>query len=224
MLPYAPRCIGPTIIYVTNSLTMTRIYVLLIALLAAYSAEGQFALRASNDVQALENTRLAEGGIDEWTEIFDELPTFEKGATVWQLGLGLLTNTKIEQYDTRIFVPPVTLFVEKSAFSNVGLGIFVGYHSRSVPEYLLKYNYFCAGGRVAYHFNVHEKLDPYIGLGGTLRYFEVRSGWKSRPKGRLSPIGVIGARYYLSNRFGVFGEIGGDGMTHFKVGLQLRSK
>lgn len=69
------------------------------------------------------------------------------------------------------------------------------------------------GPRVAFHYEFTENLDSYIGVQAGLAFAKsaLGFGWA----------GVLGARYYLSNDFALFGELG-TGFSVLKLGATFR--
>ena len=106
-------------------------------------------------------------------EVFEESETFRAGTFVWAT-YGLLGTTGKRPNRVGTLIPPVALNAEFSVFNNVGVRATGSYHSweedlplaragdREFTE-LFEYRYWTAGLGLTYHFNVGEKLDPYVG-------------------------------------------------------------
>lgn len=113
----------------------------------------------------------------------------------------------------------------------VGLG---GVFANSFGSYDLggggKYKIFAwsLGALGYYHFNKLipvEKLDVYAGAGLMIRSYSGK--FKDTPGTNDSHtdvrfVGQVGARYYFSDAFGVYGEAGFDDMSDINLGITLR--
>ena len=69
------------------------------------------------------------------------------------------------------------------------------------------------GPRAAFHYELVDKIDTYVGIqaGLGLAKSSLSFDWA----------GVIGARYHLGEKVGVFGEFG-TGFSVFKLGATFR--
>ncbi len=93
------------------------------------------------------------------------------------------------------------------------------YYNFGGPKYYYSYSYtyFLVGARANYHILLIDKLDLY---GGVMAGFQFGSysitgdpgfnnGWVSHPSSTSFVAGIyIGGRYFLTNNFGLFGELG----------------
>jgi len=74
---------------------------------------------------------------------------------------------------------------------------------------------FIIAARGTYHFIFHDKFDPYAGI--TIGYHGSSQKWKgdgqdppelSYSHGYFRPGFIVGARYFFTNNFGVYAELG----------------
>lgn len=166
-------------------------------------------------------------------------PTFRKGFSVVNLGLGVLSpNNGYDLFGAVKSTPALTIAYERGVVEGIGpgtigLGGLVGYK---------RYSYDFAGtsdkatwtdvvvmGRGTYHYNFTSdpNLDTYGGVSLGFRYNFYKNE-VSPNRDRYDGAGMhlayglfAGARYYLTERFGGFGEIGYD-MSYLKLGLTYR--
>ncbi|MCX6334138.1 MAG: hypothetical protein NT092_07510 [Bacteroidia bacterium] len=157
-------------------------------------------------------------------------PSFIKGSKVLNLGVGLGMLHIGSYYKTT--VPPVSAsfdigivdgILKKAA---VGIGPYVGY-SASKYEYSgygWKYSDIILGVRGSFHYPFVDKLDTYAGV---LVGYDI-----STSKDIGTPIGspdgghfvtseFIGARYYFSEGFAAFAELG-YGISWLTGGIALK--
>ena len=119
------------------------------------------------------------------------------------------------------------LWNEKSA---LGVGGIVGYASAKWEEsgWGWKTTNIIIGARCALHYSFAPKLDTYAGL--MLGYNVVSwkwtgsNSWLQGSASSASDItwsGFVGARYYFTNSFGAFAEVG-YGFSVLSLGLSLK--
>lgn len=111
---------------------------------------------------------------------------------------------------------PVGLSYEYGFSDKLSGGIFLGYaglkEDFGFASY--KWTYILGGARASYHFNFNvERLDPYVGI--ILGYNYAKGSWDGSGSNWPTPSagGVVygghaGARYYLSEKLALFGEVG----------------
>ncbi len=162
----------------------------------------------------------------EFGELFLEMEKFEERSTVIQLGIGLrsdidLVNEVNDNYQLEVetLLPALSVTIDKNIWNNLGLGLTIGARLWKVPKFNYQYRYFSGGLRVAYHFNIIEQLDSYVGMGVTFRYLTLANTQKNIHNTKINGNIIIGARYYFSEKFGGFLELGNDALTWFKGGL-----
>ncbi|MDY5859259.1 MAG: hypothetical protein SPK09_08600 [Porphyromonas sp.] len=134
--------------------------------------------------------------------------TFRKNDNVLNVGIGLSTE------NLTVSLPPLSATYERCVadgiIENGSLGIGVqaevlAYKGAGVALF--------AGPRLAFHYEFTENLDTYIGVQAGLAFASSRASF--------GVDGVLGARYYLGEKWGVFGELG-TGLSTFKLGATFR--
>jgi len=130
-------------------------------------------------------------------------------------------------------LPPISLGLQfLSLQEKISLGAIVGYASSTDnwgvgSSYSWKYTYILVGGRGEYHFTDSKNLDGYVGviLGYNVVSVSTPSGYSgstyTAAAGGLFYGGVLGARYYFSPSFGIFGEVG-YGISILTAGVTLK--
>jgi len=159
--------------------------------------------------------------------------SFEKGANVVSIGYGIgnLNPYRLGYGYKRLNLGPIYLKYEKGIMDELGVGGFV-----SAAYSMARYNgkTYSTGLAIGlgvmgfYHFNKFiplEKLDVYAGIGFGIKYYG-QSFKDNFNKGTTeffpSPMVKIGARYYLSNSFGVYIESGYDRLSNANIGISLK--
>lgn len=133
--------------------------------------------------------------------------TFRKGDNVLNVGIGL------SNFNTTS-LPPISAMYERSVLDGIiedgaiGLGL-----QGEVTAYKGAGLGLFVGPRVAFHYEFVENLDTYVGVQAGLGLVSSHVGFDVD--------GVLGARYYLGEKWGVFGEFG-TGFSVFKVGINFR--
>lgn len=132
--------------------------------------------------------------------------TFRKGDAVLNVGIGVPSERHVS-------FPPLSATYEKSVADNIADN---GSFGLGGQVELLGVNNSIAmfiGPRAAFHYEFVENLDTYIGVqaGLGLASSSLSFDWN----------GVLGARYYLGDKFGIFGEFG-TGLSAFKLGATFR--
>lgn len=141
--------------------------------------------------------------------------------TVLQVGIGYgLTNSY-----GNVQVPPVSIAVDFPVAKDLTLGGYVGYSTSKDVIYPadgvvitedmgINYSYILFGGRLNYHFTPNIKnFDGYIGA--MLGFNSITASTFGLGPYNISPNasgllygGQLGGRYYLSNAFAIFAEVG----------------
>ena len=106
--------------------------------------------------------------------------------------------------------------------SSIGVGGILGYASASTDYW--KSSNIIIGGRGALHYQFTDKLDAYTGL--MLGYDVASFKWKGFDYGSSSAGGFtyswfLGGRYYFSDTFAAFAELG-YGIAVFNVGVAMK--
>jgi hypothetical protein len=171
----------------------------------------------------------------------ESTPTFRKGFSVVNAGLGLLSpNNGYDLFGAVKSTPAMTISYEKGVIDGIGpgtigLGGLIGYkrYHYDFPSTDDKATWtdLVLMGRGTYHYNFTSdpNLDTYGGISLGFRY-NLYKNEISPDRNRYDGDGLhlayglfAGARYYLTERFGAFGEVGYD-MSYLKVGLTYRIK
>lgn len=136
----------------------------------------------------------------------------QKGDLNFNLGIGAGLSYSIGS----LSLPPVGVSADYNLDERISLGGIITYAGSSFDfgngKYKLNYTQF--GARANYHFASTEKADPYFGA--FLGYRVLSAKWQGTgndPDYNFSlstflPGAYIGARYKLSDTFGIFGELG----------------
>ena len=171
---------------------------------------------------------------------FRDGDVFSKGDVVLNLGIGLGNMVYNDSYTKK--VPPISLSGEYAVTGNlfnngrgvVGLGAYIGYTGAKYRAFDnldagWNFNNLVLGVRGALHYQFVNRLDTYLGL--FLGYnITMTNDYGSFPSGlRPSAPAVggfefafyVGARYYLTQRFAVFGEVG-YGLATVNLGLAYK--
>jgi hypothetical protein len=175
-------------------------------------------------------------------------PAFQKRQIDINLGLGL-GNRIIGVGATKV-VPPLSASVEYGITDDISLGGYVGYTAASYSYTNLdycgngfgfnyytdtyKWSYFILAARGAYHFGRFikvDRLDTYAGLmlGNNFAKSSYSTtspcanhiAYTSPAYGGAVFAAYAGARYGLTDHFGVFGELG-FGIAYLNIGLNFK--
>lgn len=133
--------------------------------------------------------------------------TFRKDDSVLNLGIGVSNYGGVS-------LPPLSATYERSVADgiidkgSIGLGV-----SAELTAFKVGGLSMFVGPRAAFHYEFVDNLDTYIGVeaGLGLASSQVSFDWS----------GIVGARYYFGQKFGVFGEFG-TGLSVFKLGATFR--
>lgn len=141
--------------------------------------------------------------------------SYEKGDNLLNIGVGLGGGIGI----------PIGISYEHGFSDKISGGVYVGY-SGNVG--ITNWTYMLGAARASYHFDFNvDKLDPY--LGAMIGYQYITIDGKSlndmlpaamRPNLFLWG-GHAGARYLLSEKFGVFAEVG-YGLANLNAGVTFK--
>ncbi len=156
-----------------------------------------------------------------YKRIIKEPMIFGKGAKILQTGFALKSNIGPLHDGYNIVVPPVVLMYEKGIRKNIGIGIIIGAKMWRQPLLEYNYRYFTAGIKANYHFNIHPKLDPYIGAGIIYRRVVFKNDDYKEGNSKTGLNWSIGARYYPKDKFGLFAEVGSDAISFYKLGFHF---
>lgn len=163
--------------------------------------------------------------------------SFTEGTNSLNLGIGFLGGYTYSGYSGISQMPALSAYYERGILTlgpgKLGVGAGLEYRNLSYKysfgEYRANWTYTIIGLRGAYHpdFAITDKVDGYIGLAlgyGIVSYKDTyydsfNFGRPSYPSYFYSSF-FIGGRYLLTDKFGLFAEIG-SGLTVLKAGLNL---
>ncbi|MES2651047.1 MAG: hypothetical protein V4663_04870 [Bacteroidota bacterium] len=144
--------------------------------------------------------------------------TYSKGVNLLNAGIGLGGG----------FGTPIGLSFEHGFTDKISGGVYGAYASEKVPTGFgdFKYTYILTAARASYHFDFGvEKLDPYLGV--ILGYNIASAKWTgagampANSAGGVIYGGHAGARYFFSEKIGLFAEAG-YGVGSLNVGLTFK--
>lgn len=144
--------------------------------------------------------------------------TYSKGDNLVNVGIGLGGG----------FGTPIGLSYEHGFTDKISAGAYAAYASEKVPTGFgdFKYTYILTAARASYHFDLGvDKLDPYLGV--ILGYNIASAKWTGAGAMPASSAGGViygghaGARYFLSDKIGLFAEAG-YGVGTLNVGLTFK--
>ena len=161
--------------------------------------------------------------------------SFNKGDNLLSFGLGFV-NTYMNGISASgkygFSIPSIYAKYEIGIMDEIGIGVRWSLGSGYYKYMNTRYSNFATGGTVAgyYHFNKLipvQKLDVYAGAGfSTIYRSYVHNNGVNRDVRYndllLRPVFLVGARWYFSNSFSVYGESGYDGMSYSNFGITLR--
>lgn len=163
---------------------------------------------------------------------------FNLGDQVVNVGIGLGSVYGIGTY-YKTTVPPISISYEKAIVDEIlekgviGVGAYAGYTSYkwhyvySTYDYGWRYTNIILGARGNFHYPLLDKLDTYAGV--LLGYnivisssFGTTGTYDYSPdSGRIAFAGYLGGRYYFSDKFSGFAELG-YGIAYLTVGLGIK--
>lgn len=143
---------------------------------------------------------------------------YSKGDNLLNIGVGLGGG----------FGTPIGLSFEHGFSDQISGGAYVAYANKKVPTGMgdFKYTYILTAARASYHFDLSvENLDVY--LGAIFGYNIASAKWTGTgavpgaSAGGLIYGGHAGARYFFSEKIGLFAEAG-YGVGSLNVGLAFK--
>lgn len=168
-------------------------------------------------------------GVFSKIKIFQPSTAFPKSSSAFHLGLDALpTNNLTEDYrdemEMKTIFSGINISQEKAFGNHIGVGLSLSSMMWKQPVFEYNYIYYAATLRVNYHFNANEKIDPYVGI--SYGYHSVLFWNKDyRESNGLTAFDyTLGCRYYPTKNFGLFAELGSDGISKFKIGISIRKK
>lgn len=196
------------------------LFFLLGALPFLSAAQGQYSLERTTPLTP------SRANYWDWQSLFSEPYHFERRSSIIQVGMGVVGTVdvagraaELDQVDVKTFLPALHLMYERQVWENVGVGLSVGTQMWKVPVFNYQYRYYTGGLHAAYHFNVLEKLDPYLALGATYRRMVLTNTDRRVANDQVTPHFLIGARYYFKPKMGAYLEWGRNTTAGLKFGL-----
>jgi hypothetical protein len=167
------------------------------------------------------------------TQMLAQESTFAKGDKVLNLGVGF--GGRYTGSGMTTSVPPLSVSFEVGVKDGVlekgsiGIGGILAYssHKWEYAGWGWKYTSIIIGARGTFHYPLANKLDTYTGLLlgydiSTATEFGTSSGYAyDNSYGGLSYAWFVGARYYFSDAFAAFGELG-VGITILNLGVAIK--
>lgn len=158
---------------------------------------------------------------------------------VVNIGIGIGTSYGIGLYNKTV-IPPLSISFEKGIMDEVlekgviGVGAYAGFNTYkwhyvyASYDWGYRYTNVIIGARGSFHYPVLDKLDTYVGviLGYRISLsteFGTVGGFDYNPtRGGIAYSGYVGGRYYFSDKFSGFAELGyGIAYLTFGIGIQL---
>ncbi|MBK8884162.1 MAG: hypothetical protein IPN67_17890 [Bacteroidales bacterium] len=167
------------------------------------------------------------------TQMLAQESTFQKGDKVLNLGIGF--GGRYSGTGMTTSIPPLSASFEVGVKDGVlekgsiGVGGMLAYSSHKY-EYFgwgWKYTSIVIGARGTFHYPLVDKLDTYTGLFlgydiSTAKEYGTATGIDyNNSYGGLTYAWFAGARYYFSDKFAAFAELG-VGVTILNVGVTLK--
>jgi hypothetical protein len=167
------------------------------------------------------------------TQMLAQESTFAKGDKVLNLGVGF--GGRYTGTGMTTSVPPLGASFEVGVKDGVlekgsiGVGGMLAYsaHKWEYSGWGWKYTSIIIGARGTFHYPLVNKLDTYTGLLigydiSTAKEYGTPTGYDYNSSyGGFTYAWFVGARYYFSDAFAAFGELG-VGVTIFNVGVALK--
>ncbi|MFT6333978.1 MAG: hypothetical protein ACI86M_002092 [Saprospiraceae bacterium] len=160
--------------------------------------------------------------------LFENGNYFEKGSTVFTISLGLVSDIKIDSVllsndgiEPKLSIPAINIEFEKQIWKNVGISGGGTYRSWTIPVFEYRYHYFNFNLKSNYHFNIHEDLDAYLGIGMSYKRMVATNALNAKGNGSISLAYNIGVKYYFTDQLGIYAAIGNDSLSLIKIGVSL---
>lgn len=162
------------------------------------------------------------------TQMSAQESTFVKGDKVLNLGIGFGSTYYGSYYTSH--TPAISASFEVGVKDGVidkgsiGVGGYVGFASANWENYYKTTN-IMIGARGSFHYPLVNKLDTYTGL--ILGYNIFNYKYESSYAGETGSTGNVvlawyaGAKYYFSDKFAAFGEIG-YGISYLTLGVAFK--
>jgi hypothetical protein len=165
---------------------------------------------------------------------------FNMGDKVVNLGIGLGSTWGFYRgfgYSTG--VPPLSISYEQALMDEIleegviGIGGYLGYSSSRYRSTWLgddwgwNYSNIVVGAMGTFHYPLVDRLDTYAGailgyrISTTREVGDIPIGYDSSVSGGIVFSGFIGGRYYFSDNFAAFAQLG-YGISYLTLGVSLK--
>ena len=175
------------------------------------------------------------GGID-WEDLFEDI--FEESDLIEdskfiQADYYLLPTLAGIGENIKVEIPPVGLHIEGQLFHNSTWRFSTGTQwweeeiilaqspDRDFTE-TFKFQYWTAGLGGAWHFNLGEKIDPYVGYLFSYRHLYATCDCITEHNSTFTHDLFAGVRYFLGTGFFVSAEVGSHGPGFISGGIGIR--
>lgn len=161
--------------------------------------------------------------------------SFHKGDNIVSFGIGFPNISMNNIYSNGSYswgLPPMYGKYEYGIMDELSIGGRIGMGTGRYKYMNVRANNFGMSMSVVgyYHFNKLipvSRLDVYAGagLGSIYRSYETISGPNTVYRDNdfsIRPVFLVGARWYFTQTFGVYGESGYDGLSVMNLGISLR--
>ncbi|MEM1218135.1 MAG: outer membrane beta-barrel protein [Bacteroidota bacterium] len=168
-----------------------------------------------------------------FSDLFDQSYAFDAGDFMVSPNYQLWSTFGPRPDRVSTLIPPTGLHMEGRLFYNLGLRLGAGLHVWEEEKVLaesptqdfteiLQYRYWTAHLGLAWHFNVNDRWDPYIG--GDINYRRARGFCECfDDTGTTFSFDVFaGTRVFLSDAFFLNLEFGRTGVGNVKLGLGFK--
>ncbi|MDR2415019.1 MAG: hypothetical protein LBD64_08565 [Odoribacteraceae bacterium] len=155
--------------------------------------------------------------------------SFLKKDIVGHVGVGV--GSYLGDASWRLLVPPIVLSGEYGILDSfirgkaaIGVGGYFAYAMDKIKNDGPSRSHVILGARGIFHYEFVYRLDTYAGLSLTYENLSVSNNSTSTYDShslRLFPTIFIGARYYFSNRFAAFAEVG-YGISPLEIGVAIK--
>jgi opacity protein-like surface antigen len=161
---------------------------------------------------------------------------FQKGDLVFNAGIGLNSSLYCGS-GYKSTIPPISLSGEYGVADNliggnngsIGVGGYLGHTAADykINDFGWKYSSIIVGARGAFHYQFAKNLDTYAGTMLGYNIVSAKSiGTENAALGKASASEFsfslfVGARYWFTPGFGVFGEFG-YGISNANLGVSFR--
>lgn len=193
----------------------------------ATAQQPEISINASND-----SYRSSIDWEDLFEDIFEESDLVEDSKII-QADYYLLPTIAGIGKEIKIEIPPVGLHIEGQLFHNATWRFSTGTSwweeeiilarspDRDFTE-TFKFQYWTAGIGTAWHFNLGEKIDPYVGYLFSYRHLYATCDCITENNSTFTHDLFAGVRYFLGSGFFVSAEVGSHGPGFISGGMGVR--